>query len=341
MSMRNAARGGAAGLLFWLLAAGGAAWAQAPATPEPMVLDRVVASVNDEAITLSEVQEEGQPVIRKIFQDFVGTERERRLDQAKRRYLEEMIDRRLILQVARREGMLPSQAEVQGAIEELKRNNNVTDEAQFRALLRAEGLTFEQVRRSVSDRLAIGRVVARQVRSTILLGEDELLKHYAANRESYRRTPEANIRLLLVAVTPSRGEAAARARAEEALAKIRGGADFARVVEEYSDSPTRERGGDLGAVHRGELAPEIEAVAFSLPAGGVSAPIRTDGGWSLIRVESVKAEPVAPFAEVREAVRTDLFQQKFEVRRKEWLAGLRARASIQILLEPPEAARIP
>ena len=80
-----------------------------------MVLDRVVASVNDEALTLSEIQEEGQPVIRKIFQDFVGAERDRRVEETEQRLVNDLIDRRLLYQVAKREGTLPSTAEVQSA----------------------------------------------------------------------------------------------------------------------------------------------------------------------------------------------------------------------------------
>ena len=85
-----------------------------------------------------------------------------------------------------------------------------------------------------------------------------------------------------------------------------------------------DRGPISLTVRRGELAPEIEAVAFGLPPGGISEPIRTAAGFHLIKVEKVRAEPVAPLAEVREAIREQLFQEKFEVKRKEYLAGLRA-----------------
>ena len=71
--------------------------------PKGMVLDRVVAAVNDEAITLSEVQEEGQPVIRKIFQDFVGPERDRRVDEAEQKLVDDLISRRLMVQVAKKD----------------------------------------------------------------------------------------------------------------------------------------------------------------------------------------------------------------------------------------------
>ncbi len=305
----------------------------ADTAPQGMILDRVVASVNDEAITLSEVQEDGQPVIRKIFQDFVGTERERQVEEAEKKVLDDLIDRRLMYQVAKREGTLPSSAEVQGAIDELKRNNNIKDDAQFRASLRAEGLTLEQIQRSIGERLAIGRLLAHQVRSSIIISEDEVKKYYEAHQDKFARTPSVHIQHILIAVTPDTDEAKAKARGEEALAKIRAGQDFAKVAQEYSDSPTKDRGGDLGIVHRGDLAAEIESAAFGLPVGGVSGLIRTAAGWNIIKVEAVHLETVAPLAEVRDTIRDEIFREKFEAKRKDWLAELRSQASIHIMVE--------
>ena len=336
--------GSALGLVLALCALAAPALAQssfaAPTgtPPRGLVLDRVVAAVNDEAITLSEVQEEGQPVIWKIFQDFVGPERERRVEEAQQRLMDDLIDRRLMYQVAKQEGLTPSPAEVQGAIDELKRNNNVTDEAQFRALLKAEGLTVEQIRRSIAERLAIGRVIIRQIRSSIILSEDELLKTYQENKQKFQREPSAEIEHILFPIDSGQDEAAARARAEETLAKIWGGADFAQVGKEATSAPGRGQSDQL-TVHRGELAPEIEAVAFGLSPGGVSEPIRTAGGFHLIKVLRVQAEPFIPFAEVREQVREQLFQEKFEVKRKDWVAALRARSSIRVFVKEGEILR--
>ncbi len=334
--MRKEGRGSWPVLL--LLAVAAPALAQtAPTTDEArgMVLDRVVASVNDEALTLSEVQEEGQPVIRRIFQDFVGVERERRVGEVEQRLVNDLIDRRLLYQIAKKEGMLPSTAEVQGAIDELKRNNNAPDDAQFRALLKAEGLTIEQVRRSIGERLAIGRLLARQVRSSIIIGEEEITKYYQTNQDNYRRTPEAEIHHALFVIGADQDEAKVRALVEEALTKIRGGADFVETARQYVGNPG-SAGADLLTVRRGELAPEIEAVAFGLSPGDVSSPVRTPAGFHLIKVEKVRAEPVAPLTEVRDAVRDRLFQEKFETKRKEYVAGLRAQSSIQVFLKEGE-----
>ena len=308
------------------------------ASAREMVLDRVVASVNDEAITLSEVQEEGQPVIRKIFQDFVGPERERRVEEAEQRLMDDLIDRRMMYQVAKQDGLTPSPTEIEGAIDELKRNNNATDEAQFRALLKAEGLTVEQIRRSIAERLAIGRLLIRQIRSSIILSEDELLKTYQENKQKYQREPSAEIEHILFPIYPGQDEAAAQARAEEALAKIRGGADFAQVGKEVASTPGRGQSDQL-TVHRGELTPEIEAVAFGLSPGGVSEPIRTAAGFHLIKVLRAQTEPFIPFAEVRDQIREQLFQEKFEVKRKDWMAALRARSSIHVFVKEGEILR--
>lgn len=299
-----------------------------------MVLDRVVAVVDDEALTLSEIQEEGQPVVRKIFQDFVGPERDRRLEEAEKNLLDDLIDRRLMYQVAKREGVLPSEAEVNGAIDDLKKNNKVTDDAQFRAMLRAEGLTLELIRRSIGERLAIGRLLAHQIRSTIILNEDELVKYYQSNQEKFKRIPQAEIRHILLPVPPGADEAAVRARAEEARAKIAAGADFAQIGRQYSDPSSGASGDEVITVHRGDLAPQIEAAAFSVPAGEVSPLIRTESGFHLIKVERIQTEPVAPFAEVRDSIRDQLFQEKFEAKRKDWLTDLRSKAFIQVLMKP-------
>jgi peptidyl-prolyl cis-trans isomerase SurA len=297
-------------------------------------LDRVVAVVNEEALTLSEIQEEGQPVVRKIFQDFVGPERDRRLEEAEKRLMDDLVNRRLMYQVAKKEGMLPSDAEVAGAIDELKKNNKATDDAQFRAMLRAEGLTLEQIRRNIAERLAIGRLLARQIRSSIIIDEEDLVKYYQSNQEKFQRTPQAEIRHIFFSFSAEANETTVRARAEEARAKIQAGADFTQVAGEYAGASAAEKPGELLTVHRGDLAPEIEAAAFSLPAGGVSPPIRTESGYHLIKVESVQAESVAPFAEVRESIRDQLFQEKFEAKRKDWLADLRSKSFIQVLIQP-------
>jgi parvulin-like peptidyl-prolyl isomerase len=180
-------------------------------------------------------------------------------------------------------------------------------------------------------------VLARQVRSGIILSEDELRAFYEKNKEQlFQRRPEVEIAHILLVVPAGGDESKVRARAEEALARIRGGMDFAAAAREYSDSPTKQQGGSLGRVHRGDLASEIEASAFTMKEGEVSDLIRIGNGFNIIKVEKTWADPFVPFAEVRETIRDRLFQEKFEAKRKEWLAVQKSRASIQIVAKPAD-----
>jgi parvulin-like peptidyl-prolyl isomerase len=201
-------------------------------------------------------------VIRKIFQDFVGAERERRVDEAEQRLVKDLIDRRLLYQVAKKEGMLPSKAEVDAALEELRRNNNAADEAQFRALLKAEGVTMEQVRRTVSERIAIGRLLARQIQSAIILSED--IAKLPEPQTSFEEFRKPSISPVAGADKDKRRSGGGSKRRHESAMRLR------RDDKQYAT--TLGRGRSL-TVHRGELAPEIEAAAFNLP-GGVSEPLR-------------------------------------------------------------------
>lgn len=310
--------------------------AAGPTTAGAVVLDRIVAIVNDEVITLSEVQEEGQPHLRKIVEEFVGREQETRLNRAQQDLLEQLIDRRVQYQAAKKENLIPSAAEVNAALEELKRQNAITSDAEFRESLARERLTVEQVRRGIEERLAIGRMVNRQIRPGILVADEEIENYYATNRSKFERTPGVRIRHILFSTPPdatAEARAEARKAAEEALGRLRGGADFAAVAQPHAaGSPSA--GGEMGWLKRGELAPELEGPAYSLPVGGVSDVIETGAGFHIIKVDERQAEPVAPLADVRDQIREILLDEKMRSRVREWTQELRRKARIEIKWQP-------
>jgi len=291
--------------------------------------------VNNEVITLSEVQEEGLLEIQKVMKDYLEAEQEAQLAQVYQKYLDQIIVRRLQMQEARREQAIPAAGEVNATIEDLKRRNGFKTDDDLRRALATEGMTLEGFRRRVTEQLALNRITMKEVRNKIILEEREIRQHYEANLDTFRRAPEVTIRHILVAL-PARaqleGPVRARARAEEALARLRAGADFAEVAKATSDGPTAQTGGLLGTMRRGELAPEIEAQAFALPVGEVSDIIQTGTGLNIIKVEARKDEPVAPLEEVRDKIREAILDQKFGAKHKEWIEELRRKAAIQLRL---------
>jgi len=302
---------------------------------EAAVLDRIAAVVNNDVITLSEVQEEALPQIQKITKDYVEPELDAQLAKVYQQHLDGLIVRRLQLQEARKEQLVPSASEVNAALEDLKKKNGLKTDDELKRALATEGLTLDGFRRRVGEQLALSRIALKAVRNKILFDEREIRQYYEAHQDQFRRTPEVTIRHILVNLPPQaslEGPAKARAKAEEALAKLRAGAEFAEVARAYSDGPTAQSGGMLGTLHRGELAPELEEVAFTIPVGEVSDIIQTNTGLNIIKVESRKLEPVAPLEEARDKIREALLDQKYESKNKEWIEELKRKASIQVRL---------
>lgn len=313
-----------------------AAAAGLPLLPGPagsVPIERVVAVVNEEIITLTELMEERRAAVARLqsvgepaFRSTPGPQ--------ERQVLEELIERRLLLQEAAREGVRVEAAEVKAAIEDLKTQNKLADEAALEEALSREGLTLSQFRRRLQDQLAINKLLTRKVRGSIILTDEELEAYYRAHPQEFRLTGRVQLRHLLITVPKAEdpeAEAVAASRVSEVLAALMAGAPFATVAARYSDSPTAAQGGELGVLRQGELAPELERVAFALLPGEMSTPIRTAAGYNILLVEAREA-PVLPFVQAREGIRDQLFRQRAQKRLQDYLADLRQKAYVEIKL---------
>jgi parvulin-like peptidyl-prolyl isomerase len=325
---RASGRVTAAGLaLLWALSA--------PQAAEGLILDRVVAVVNDDVITLTEVQEEGLQTIRRIVQETLGEERERRLHAVQRQILEELISRKLQLQEARKERIEPTPSEVRSAIEELKRRNGLGSDEELKVAMARELLTEEQFRKAIAEQVALTKLVSKVVRSKVVVLDEEVRRYYEQHPDRFRDIPQVRIRHLLVPVAPEPTQQElmrAKSRVEEAQALIKMGAKFSTVAKLYSEGPLASSSGEVWTMKRGELAPELERIALTLPIGQVSGIIVTRAGFHLIQVEERTPGRVLPFEEVKETVRDLLLEQKTESKFKEWIQGLRRKASIEVKL---------
>ena len=305
------------------------------APAQAVILDRVVAVVNDDVITLTEVQEEGLQAIRKIVRDTLGKEREQQLRSTERQILDELILRRLQLQEAKKEKTEATPAEIQSAIEELKKRNGLTSDEELRAALSRELLSEEQFRKGIAEQVMLTKLVARRVRSKVVVLDEEVQQYYEQRQEQFRDMSQFKIRHLLVAVpqqsTPNE-VLRAKKRIEEAQALIKSGAEFSTVAKQYSEGPLASSGGEVWTMRRGELAPELEQAALALPIGQASDIITTPAGFHLIVVEERVPGQTFPFDQVKERIRNTLFDQKTEAKFKEWIESLKTKANVEMKL---------
>lgn len=130
-------------------------------------------------------------------------------------------------------------------------------------------------------------------------------------------------------VTRSKEEA--KTRAEEILARLKEGGDFASIAYESSDDPYRVKGGDLGYVHKGRMQPELEEAAFNTKVGEIMGPVEAGEGFYIIRVEDHKQEKQFSFDEMKDRIKREIERKRREDKRREWLSALRSKAKIDLI----------
>ena len=294
---------------------------------DPDVLDRVIAVVNNDAITLSELQEN---VIYYRVENRADSVAE---EELAKRLLGKLIEGRLQLQEADRERVVVEDAEVtEEVLDRMKKFNAKTLE-EFDGMVRRQGLSLEIVRKKLRDQLMISKVIRRKVSFRVSVTEGEIDRYLEDNRTKLETGLAYHARHILIppegTPSPETWEAA-RASAAAVHARLVGGADFGEVAKEVSKDGTAADGGDLGPLKQGELAEDIESQIVALTPGQLSAPFRTELGYHIVKLETRETLSGELLSRARQQIRDILFRTKYETRLASWLAEIKRRAIIEI-----------
>lgn len=288
------------------------------------ILERVVVKVNDQIVTLSEFQARQLAAVQEAK---VGpSEVERYLRANNARILQEAIDEILLMKRAEEAGWrLPPEA-IEEVVASIKRENNITSEAQMKEALAREGTTIEDLRRKIERSMTKRLVVDRDVRPKVTATDAECLAEYQ-KLEATEFTKAPTVTLKEIVVSDAAGGLDV---ARQIVEKARAGEDFSTLARNYSSAPSRATGGDIGPIARGGLDPEVEKVAFALAVGSVSDPIRVSGGYRIVKVIAQTPGGVVPFetakAQVRERILAPRLEQAYEAYMKE----LRTDATVEM-----------
>lgn len=277
--------------------------AQADAGGKPgEVAEDIVAVVGDRPILRSEVEEQFQILAEQFALSPTDTAS---TNQLRRDIVQRMVDDHLLYLEAKTQGLEVPPAEIEAQVQAaLKENREVLGEEGFRKELEREGLTQEMLesrwRDEATRRALAERLVQRDIRPKVTLTEDDVMKFFEDHKAELPMRPRAvKIQDLLIRIRPDTAVVkAALSRARDIRSQIQGGLPFSEAAAKMSDDPvTASEGGLLGRVQRGDLTPELEAVAFALPIGVASEPIRSPFGFNLLQVE--EKDPNGEWASVR------------------------------------------
>ena len=304
---------------------------QTSAPADDRVTDRVLAIVNNDAITLSELQE--------AIAAYRYENRDRATensDQLVQQFLTRMIDSRLQVQEAEREKIVIEETEIDEELADRIKKMNLKNREEFEAALKAQGIPMAAVRKRIADELRRGRIVSRKVRLRVSVTEEEVAQYLEANRAKLETGLAYHARHILVVPEAGPEDLAwenARIRAELLLTQLREGADFAELAKQHSRDASAKDGGDLGTLKRGELAQDIETQILSLAPGQVSKPYRSALGYHIFRLESKEMLEGDGLTRVKAQIREILFREKFDTRLDAWLKEIKQRAVIDVRLD--------
>ncbi len=290
-----------------------------------ILLDKVVAVVNSEVITWSEVYKamefEASPQVKAMSEQ----ERHKIFEQNEKSFLENLIDMRLLLQEAKKAGISASDDEINKTMQSIREKYAMTDAAMKEAVIK-EGFTTDEYKKKLSDQIVINRLVDRDVRSKVVVTEGELNAYLAKNTTFPAAEEGYKISLIVIKKTedPKQSEEKARTIYEE----IKAGEGFADAARKYSEDSSAKLGGDLGFVSKTDLSKEFIDVLANLKPGAVSEPFSTTGGINIMKLESEKIFKNS--AELRQAMQDKLYAERFERDYKAWVKGLRQKAYVEI-----------
>jgi peptidyl-prolyl cis-trans isomerase SurA len=295
-----------------------------------VLLDRVVAVVNNEAITWSELRKVITLEGKTFLENVPESRKEEAMKELEKKFLYNLIDVRLQIQEARRIGLDVSGSEITSAIADIKKKFNLTDEALLNSL-EAEGLNMEEYRTRLGEQILLSKVVNFEVKTNIVITDREILDYYEANKDRFGSMEKRHIRQIFFPAPKDNAlRASLEARAEDTIQRIQRGEDFSKLATELSEDKGRQFGGDLGYISRGSAIKEIEDVAFSLNVGDVSKPFWSPAGLHIIKLEDkIDADGID---KVKDKIKETLFQKAFETKYPVWKAGLKEKANIEIKL---------
>ncbi|MEW6409328.1 MAG: peptidylprolyl isomerase [Nitrospirota bacterium] len=283
------------------------------ASASSVIIDRIVAVVNGDIITLSEVQK-----INAVYSS----------QNIRRDALNDLIEKRLILQEAKKLGIKTTDDELKDAIEDIKRKNNI-DDTGFMSLLAKEGVTLEEYKANLKDQLTIGRIVETEVRSKIVVTDKDISDYYREHLKDFTLPEESRVRHIFLRIDKN-NPIAVRGVVRDIMKKLKEGVAFADLAKVYSsDEASAKAGGDIGFLKKGQMSPELESIVFSLKSGEVSEPVFTENGVHIIKVEETKGNRQQSLSEVSNKIKEILLQKTYEKRYNEWIRGLRKKAFIE------------
>ena len=303
------------GIAAMLVLAG--TWVQAE------VVDRIVAVVNNEIITLSELNKATEVYKKNIRASQNSEARKKELiAQLETDMLQKLVDNSLSIQEAGKYGIKVTDKDVDTAIDNFKKTNNLDDDGLRRGLA-AEGMTIEDYRERIKEQILQSMLINRAVRSKVIVTDTDIQTYYEANKAEFSGDKKYRLKNIL---TPTEEEI------KKVTEKLMENGDFAALAREYSIGSNASQGGDLGVFDISSFSEQIREALKDLGTGEFTKVMQTGGAYQIIYVDDIIMEGKQTVAEAREKIQDILYRKQAKVQFEEWIESLKKSAHIKLML---------
>ncbi len=302
------------------------------------IIEQVVVKVNGDIITKSEFEQRQVSELRSRPELGNATPNSLELQRAIGEITPDLIlgavDELLLVQRGRELGYVLSEEQFKQIVDNIKKQNNLDDEAKFQAALKQENLTMADLRRNLEKQMLTSRVQQVDVMDKISVTEEEARAYYEAHRQEFTTPSELTLREILIEVPTSDGavnvgvDDEARAKAEDVRKRLLAGEPFPRLAGEVSASSSKANGGLIGPINYDELSPALQQTIDGLAVGDLTAVLSTQRGYQILKLESRTATRVKSFEDARDDISRKVAEQKSRGDMLKYLDKLREQATI-------------
>lgn len=283
------------------------------------VIDRIVAIVNDDIITLSD------------FNKYIVSLPVQTVEINKDQALNDLVEQMILTQEAAKLGITVTDAEIDRSIENVKGRLDMSDE-QMNEMLTKQNLTTEQFRNQWRLQILSGKLVSTLVKGRIAVTDEEIKDLYKQYYGEIENADEVEIAHILISFDASEEQQALQ-KANKVAELAKSGSNFSKLVSEYSDDTfSKDKEGMLGYFKKGELVSELEDVVSVTEVGKTSGPVKTISGFHIIKVLDRKTLDESSVDQYREQLRQEIYKQKVTEELEKYIDGIRENAYIEIKL---------
>lgn len=287
-------------------------------------VDRVVAIINDSIITLSELNAATAVAIDKL--GVKGAEDKRKVEEVRSTILDSLIEQRLVKQAADKAGIEISEREIDNAVEDIKKQNKLSQE-QLLVALAQSGLTQKEYREQLKEQIRQVKFINKEFRSKISIQADDIEDYYRQNIKEFSGTAVYRMNMIFL---PSDDRKAMNERLKLVAEGLASGEDFKQLASHYSEGPSPSLGGDLGYMKTGEMESWIEEAIKGLQPGQATSAITRPEGVYFIQLTEFTAAETRPLAEVKGLIQDKLFKKIMDERFSFWLSEVKRYAHLEI-----------